>query len=183
MIAINWQVALLILSSNLDDLSISFFVGLRRRVPVYTVAMMATISAASMATGLLLGDSVSAVLPDTWAEYISAAVFFALAVWFLHQGVEVDDDTITTSVREEMGVAAGVMLGSALGINSLTLGFSGGLAGFSLVSTSLWAGIVSLTFLLVGTRMGGQLNFRFIHVWGDIIAGGFLLVLGLLQII
>ena len=154
---------------------------MRRYIPLLTILMIGTISAASMATGLTLGEGVAGLLPPLWEHYLSAGVFFVLSLWFVWQGISDDTDEVNPK-RQEIGTTGGVLLGLALGLNTISLGFSGGLAGYDVISTSLWTGAVSFTFLLIGTRFAGRLNFRFIHVWGDYISATFLFILGVIQL-
>ncbi|MFW5985562.1 MAG: hypothetical protein ACOCQ1_04690 [Halanaerobiaceae bacterium] len=177
---------ILAVSSNLDDLTVAFSLGLKDGVlRLKEMLIIAFISGLTMGTGLYLGKIITGMLPGVTAEYVSAVLFISFGLWFLVTGLG-DKQKIRLQVinRYDFLVAsrrslfATISLGFLLGIGSLILGFSGGLGGFPPVFTTIMTGVSSFVFLWSGSLLGGRIS-GLIGKKGNYIVALFLILLGL----
>ena len=167
----NWQVLLLVISSNVDDLSVGFSLGLRVLLPWRAMLFIAALSGLTMTAGLKLGTQISHTLLGQAPEYVSALIFAILGGWFLREGLtkgkekRAEGRSFKTlkvksvqDAKEQFKVnwRAVLVLGLALGIDSIALGVSGGIAGYPTLITSLLAAATSLLLLWAGSRFGSS---------------------------
>lgn len=177
------QIILLAVSSNLDDLGVGFSIGLKERVCNRFISVIALISAMTMMLGLFLGRQVSGFLSDHTASYISASVFILIGVWFVWQGVKSKNEEYEMKAILKKGMMKrAVVLGLVLGIDSITLGVSAGLVYYPIVLTSLFAGITSFVFILVGSRFGNKISVGFISDKSDFLAAILLFFLAIIHV-
>ena len=59
-----WSVLVLAVSSNLDDLGVGFSIGMKRKISLGIIGIIAGMSALTMGTGLLLGEEIAGFLPE-----------------------------------------------------------------------------------------------------------------------
>ena len=166
-----WQPILMAISANLDDLGVSFSLGLEKgEINLRSILGIGVISGLTMTAGLLLGNQLENLLPERFEIYISVAVFGGFGLWFIWQGIveenekrkklngKLKDRLEKEPIKEEpMSWQIIILLGLTLGINSLALGFSGGLQDFPILFTSLFTMATSIIFIWSGTRLGGVL--------------------------
>ncbi|QUH27191.1 manganese efflux pump MntP family protein [Serpentinicella alkaliphila] len=76
-----------------------------------------------------------------------------------------------------------IMLGLALGIDSISLGVSAGFAHYPILLTSFFAGITSFLFIWTGSNFANRITFTLIKDKSDIVSGILLITLGIWQII
>ena len=188
-----WQPILLAISSNLDDLSVSFSFGLgEKRLPLAGKPVIAIISGITMAAGLILGENIAHFIPEGIEVYIGAAVFAAFGLWFIIKEKlkerKESSDAFKIVNKEDfdkenhMSWKTIITLGLALGIDSITLGFSGGLAGYPVIFTAVFATITSFVFVWVGTHLGKRLS-SVVGKYAYYTAGIFLLIIAITELI
>ena len=168
------KILLLTVSSNLDDFGMGFAIGLKNKFPIKSIAIIASISAATMLVGLLMGDLISGYISESIANIISAIVFLIYGIYFIFQRKDKE-------LRIELGLRSTILLGLALGINSIALGVSGGMAGYPVYLTTILAGLISFSFIWFGSRFGHRIN-KVID-FGHYLAGGILIFLAIIQLI
>ena len=189
-----WQAMILALSSTLDDLTVGFSLGMKKGQMAWkSILGIAVMSGLTMVIGLLSGEQLATFLPERIESYISAVVFALFGIWFIWDGYNNgDEEEISKQFnknledkqvnKEKMSWQAIITLGLALGINSLALGFSGGLRDYPLIITSLLTMGFSMLFIWSGSRFGGKLA-----IWiGDrtnYIAGGLLLLIAVSELL
>ncbi|SCY77413.1 manganese efflux pump MntP [Alkaliphilus peptidifermentans] len=177
------QIILLAVSSNLDDLGVGFSLGLKERVCNSFISVIALISAITMLVGLLVGQQVSRFLTHKTASYISASVFILLGAWFVLQGLKSQSKEYNTEVAiKKSTMKSAIILGIALGIDSITLGVSAGLVYYPILMTTLFAGITSFLFIWAGSKFGNKISIGFIREKADFIAAILLFFLGIFQL-
>ncbi|MEJ6949781.1 manganese efflux pump [Natronospora cellulosivora (SeqCode)] len=182
-----WQSMLLAVSSNLNDLTVGFSYGLNEgKIPWKGIAIIAIISGLTMAIGLLLGTLLSPFLLDGIEKYISAFVFASFGIWFVYQGLtnEINYKFIKkyTILCKRISLLSLITMGLALGLDSMALGFSGGLGNYPIVLTSLLTSLFSFLFLCIGIHLGSKLS-KWLSGYSNIIAGIILIVIAILELI
>lgn len=181
-------VLILAISSNIDDLGVGFSLGLRGRKPsVLIITVVAIVSGLTMMVGMMLGSTVAVLISESIASFISALVFAGVAVWFL-----LDDDDNELATAEEVAATLepallptlkrGVVLGIALGVDSVVIGFSGGLAGYSILYASVLAALTSWSLIYAGSRLG-YLASKKAGKYGPFIAAALLFALAIKELV
>ncbi|MGF7126456.1 putative Mn2+ efflux pump MntP [Natronobacillus azotifigens] len=177
------EIILLAVSSNLDDLGVGFTLGIKEKVQPRFAFVVAVISGITMLVGLLLGQQVSQLLTEKTASYISASVFLLLGAWFVGQGLKAKHkEPVIEGTVKKGTIKRAVILGLALGIDSIILGASAGLIYYPILLTSMLAGITSFLFIWVGSTFGNKLSIGFIRETSDFLAAIFLFFLAVLQL-
>ncbi len=149
-------ILMLVVSSNLDDLAVGFSIGIHKKIPISIITTIAVFSGTAMAIGIGAGGYFSGFIPKGLNDLISALVFLAFGVYFVLTGLK--DGGTKTRNPVDLSMKMGILIGATLSANSLILGISAGLVGYSLVFTSLAAFIVSFTFILIGSLFGNLLQ-------------------------
>ncbi|MCK8827673.1 manganese efflux pump [Natroniella acetigena] len=181
---------LLAISSTLDDLSIGFSMGLKKgRLAVRSIFGIAIISGLTMAIGLLIGEQLALFFPERIDIYISVTVFVLFGLWFLWEGYsennqEKAQQKVEATLKEKhyMSWYAIITLGLALGVNSLFLGFSGGLQDYPVFFTSIATAAASMLFIWSGSRLGGRMT-GWIGDRANYIAGGILIFMAVMELV
>ena len=184
-----WQAMLLAISSNLDDLTIAFSLGLKEDVlTLRNMLIIAIISGLTMGAGIQLGNIFSVILMETVEKFISFLVFSGFGIWFIIEGIRDDSGVEYKAVKKYTSkntngrsILSAVGLGLVLGIGSLALGFSGGLGRFPLLFTSIMTTVSSFLFLWMGIYLGENLS-RIVGKYGHYAAGVILLLLGFYEL-
>ncbi len=187
---VGWQALFLAISSTLDDLGVGFAIGLNGRVSLLTAVIVAMLSGLTMVLGLYSGQALAGAIAGETAGYLSSAVFFAFAVWFAHEAYNGDAARSTgrrqsnTAGRSDMHLTGAIVLGLGLGVNSLGLGLSGGMAGYPIPLTTALTTGASFVFIWSGSRFGGApLVQGLMKNWAGYCSALIMLLLGVIQFV
>ncbi len=185
-----WQALILAVSSTLDDLGVGFSIGLQRRIPLRAAAIVASLSGLTMIAGMGAGRAINDLITGRMTNYLSATVFFAFALWFIREGARNANRRSSTGNEEaarnqpdHLQPSASILLGLGLGINSLGLGISGGMAGYPAALTTALTAATSFLFIWCGARFGATNWVRnLVGGWGAYCSAALMVLLGMLQI-
>jgi putative Mn2+ efflux pump MntP len=178
-----WQMIVIVVASNLDDLGVGFSLGIKKRVPWRVIWIISIISGITMAFGLILGEEIAFLLPGNLALYFASLIFACIGVWFFWQGVKNKVDDNLEQRNGQLGWKSALLLGLALGVDSFAAGFSGGLTGFPIIVTSVLAWLTSFIFILVGSHFARLISIRFIREHADYISGGIFVLLAIVMLL
>lgn len=171
-----WQMVVLVVASNLDDLGVGFSLGIKGKIPWRVIWTVSILSGITMAIGLIVGDELADFIPENMALYLAAFVFACIGLWLIWQGFKSKDEE-TNIASSNLGWKAAFVLGIALGIDSFAAGFSGGLTDFPILLTSFLAWITSFVFIWLGSIFGSALSVKFIRDYAEYFSGGCFLFL------
>lgn len=180
-----WQLLVIVIGSNLDDLGVGFSLGLRGRIPWRAIWIISILSGITMAVGMLLGEELAFLLPGDFPHYISALIFTCIGLWFIKQALNRHRDNKPAENNKHFSWKVALFLGLALGVDSFAVGFSGGLlATFPILLTSGMAWLTSFLFLWFGSRFGSLITIKFATEYADFFSGALftLLAIGILLI-
>ncbi|MDQ0255696.1 putative Mn2+ efflux pump MntP [Evansella vedderi] len=173
-----WQIIILAVASNIDDLGAGFSLGLKGRLPWRVIWIISILSGLTMAIGILLGGQLSFLLPSNVPHYIATFIFICIGLWFIFQGYKgKEEEEAKKSSGQQIGWKTAFILGIALGIDSVAAGISGGLSGFPILLTSILAWFTSFLFLWVGSHFGSLVSIKFIRDFADFFSGILFLLL------
>jgi putative Mn2+ efflux pump MntP len=133
--------------------------GLKPRERLRVSLVLAAFEGGMPVLGLLLGGAVGRLLGN-YAEY-AAVVFLALAgallLWPGKDGAEEERLSLLARAR---GLAV-INIGLAVSVDELTIGFSLGLLGISVVVAVMWIAVQALVAAQLGMRLGARLGAEF----------------------
>lgn len=168
------------LSLSADALACGFSAGASRmKIPFYSAATAAAVSAAFVAFGMAAGNMSAPFLPAVTQRYIS---FLVLAVFGLIKLADADSSAPSADCNadKKLSVGEALALGSALSVDGLAAGF-GVMASFSVVAgASLCTFVFTALSLYAGAKGGGSMRSGRA---GNITAGLALVVLAILKLL
>ena len=155
---------LLILVGVLGPLAIDTFalsaavgiVGLKPRERLRISLIMAAFEGGMPVVGFLLGGAVGKLLGN-YAEYAAIAFLVlagALLLWPGNEDAEAERLRLLSRVK---GLAA-INLGLAVSVDELTIGFSLGLLGISLLLAVVWIAVQALIAAQLGMSLGSRVG-------------------------
>ena len=155
---------LLILVGLLGPLAIDTFalttalgiVGLKPRERLRISLIMAAFEGGMPVLGFLLGGVVGKIL-GSYAEYAAIAFLVLAGASLLWQGNEDAEEQRLRLLSRGKGLAA-INLGLAVSVDELTIGFSLGLLGISLVVAVVWIAAQALVAAQLGMRLGSRVG-------------------------
>jgi len=194
-----WQALLLAISSTLDDLGVGFSFGLTNPLRIESIVTVGSVSGLTMFFGVLAGQFFGQLIPAEVSVYLSVMIFTIFGVLFMWEGYSKSHDS-TSAVSQLLAqfrtdknspntftateFKNSVILGGVLGINSLALGFSGGMVGFPIFMTAALTAAASFLFVWSGSKFG-ETDFvqNLVGDRAEYTAGALMLILAALQLL
>ncbi|WP_280771984.1 manganese efflux pump MntP family protein [Salipaludibacillus daqingensis] len=177
-----WQIMMIVVASNLDDLGVGFSLGIKRRIPWHVIWIISVLSGVTMALGLLIGEEIAFILPGNIDIYFASLIFIFIGLWFIWQGVT-NNGGEKLAENLQFDWKASILLGLALGVDSFAAGVSGGLHGFPILLTSVLAWLTSFLFIWFGSQFGRVIAIRIIREYADYFSGGMFIFLAIIILI
>ena len=107
--------------------------------------------------GMLIGRAAGQLLGD-WAEYGGIAFLLVAGLLLLWPRKDEEGETRRLNLLAHARGMAVVGLGMSISIDELTIGFSAGLLGLSILTTVAWIAAQALVASQVGLRLGSRLG-------------------------
>jgi putative Mn2+ efflux pump MntP len=174
-----FSILLIALATNLDNLCAAVALGIRqKRIP----------PAANLAIALISGivALIASAAASFLLHYISVAgilggvLIATMGVWTVASAFK---RHVEENVQcERLGAKQTILLGCALAINCLPVAFGAGAAGLSCGLTGLFIAAFSFLCMELGALWGGRLGRNLKPVCVNVLSGGLLIILGVLQI-
>ena len=177
-----FKVLILALSSNMDDMAFGFTLGLRERVPLWVAAVIGTMRGVIMGLGMVVGRELTAWIPDGVEGWIAAGLYVILAAWFILDEWQHSDAQRAEGAPRRWSLWSALVMGAALGVDSLGLGVSAGLSGYPVALTVLLAGGMAIALIILGAAFAKVLARGLLKEKAGYFAGGLLLVLALITL-
>jgi putative Mn2+ efflux pump MntP len=172
------------LAVGLDNFAAAIGIGIAgvdARTRLRVAAIFGFFEAAMPVIGLLIGHSSARGLgPST--RYIGGGLLAAAGLWLLAEArrSSVDSpDGHDAQQRVGQSLGALVLSGLALSIDNLVIGFGLGVTKTPLVASLVVFAAVSVGLTLAGLELGQTIGAR-LHAQADWVAGGVLIVVGIL---
>jgi manganese efflux pump family protein len=154
--------------------------GVDARTRLRVVIVFGTFEALMPILGLLLGRGVAQSLGPVTA-YVGGGLLVAAGSFTLWQGrrrqseAPRSDSEIAPTGTRRMGTL--ILIGAALSIDNLIVGFALGTYNVSLVLAAITIAVVSVAMSLVGLELGSRLG-RSAEKWSGELGGGVLVLVG-----
>jgi putative Mn2+ efflux pump MntP len=173
-------ILLIAVSVGLDNFAASIAIGLAgvdRRLRLRIAVVFGLFESGMPLIGLVVGNSVAHSLGDS-AHIIGGALLIATGVHSISATLRSDDDDQLDAVLTTTKLTRLVVLGAALSIDNLVVGFALGADHVALVPSIVAIGVVSVGLSLVGLELGARLGER-VERYGELIGGVVLVCVGL----
>lgn len=189
--------------ANVDNLAIGCSYGIKQtKIPFVSNLFIALMSMICALVGLLAGHWITAFVKPVVANALGGGLLviiggLTVCSTFFERKQQIDETSSNffkviyqpkkadLDMNNTISVKESIFLGLALALNSITTSFSVGLTDPSFGLYVLSIGIFSLLTIWVGTLLGNQINalLKNLEIYGNIIAGVLLILIGLYEII
>lgn len=180
-----WSAAALALALSVDGLAVGVAYGARRiRVPVWSLAIIGTCSAACFFVAATVGGVVAGAIGGRAPHIIGCFILVGLGLWHVGQGwLHVLREPVAADLDRSGTIDAGeaALLGFVLGLDALAAGFGAAFIGSHPAVALL---VAASQILLTGTGLwlGRERLARWLGEKGFFVPGVILITLGLLQL-
>jgi putative Mn2+ efflux pump MntP len=134
--------------------------GLQGRDRMRVALVFTTFEAGMPIVGMLIGRGIGSFLGD-WAGYGGIAFLFLAGALLLRPGQKESNESGRLKLLAHARGLAIIDLGLSISVDELTIGFSAGLLGLSILVTVLWIGIQAFVATQIGLRLGSRLGEEF----------------------
>lgn len=168
-----WQLLFLGVALGMNNALASVALGtmnMKRSHQLRTALLFGLFEALMPVIGLFVGQEVAGVVGDK-AKYIGIAVLVVLGIYLFLKSSDASGDEAPKS----LGMHS-VLLGIALSLDNLTVGFGLGMLDVPVGLAAATFGLVSLVMTLVGLEIGRFLGAR-VSVNADKLSGGVLILI------
>ncbi len=178
----NWFIPLgIALTSNLDNLAAGAAIGAQgRRIAVIPNLLIALITALATWSAMSAGASITHAVPESLFSVIGAVALITiglvlLVTAFRHAPVPCRAGRLPSALfalgqlpetcalrrhENEVSLAQAGVLGVALSLNNLATGVAAGLAGVSVLLTTIEAAVLSFLLVALGAGLGSRATLR-----------------------
>jgi manganese efflux pump family protein len=173
-------ILLIALSVGLDNFAASIAIGLAgvdRRIRLRIAVVFGLFEAGMPLVGLLIGNGIAHSLGDS-AHLVGGALLTATGAYGIVATLRSGDEGQFDAALGTSTLARLLLLGAALSIDNLVVGFALGADNVALVPSIVAIGVVSVGLSLVGLELGARLGER-VERYGELIGGIVLLAVGL----
>ncbi|HEY3774522.1 MAG TPA: manganese efflux pump [Solirubrobacteraceae bacterium] len=172
-------ILLIAVSVGLDNFAASIAIGLAgvdRQIRLRIAVVFGLFEAGMPLIGLVVGNSVAHSLGDS-AHIVGGALLIATGAHGVYATVRSDDDEELNVVLSATRLTRLFILGAALSIDNLVVGFALGADHAALVPSIVAIGVVSVGLSLLGLELGARLGER-VERYGELIGGLVLMCVG-----
>ena len=177
------------ISANLDALLIGMSYGLRHvRISFVQSLAISLITFLGSFLSVGLGKGLAPILPAQVTSCIGSVLLilfggYLLLKFFTRKGTEqTSSETVfTKQARVSPTRSEVLLLGVLLSLNNIGIGFGTGMTGIPMMPTMIVTLFLSLTFLILGNRLGTSRILTIIATIADPLSGLLLICLGLLE--
>ena len=130
--------------------------GLEKRDRLRVTLVFTAFEAGMPIAGMVAGRAAGAFL-GAWAGYGGIAFLLVAGLLLLRPGQDESDEAGRLRLLAHARGLAILDLGLSISVDELTVGFSAGLLGLSILLTVLWVAVQALVATQVGLRLGARL--------------------------
>jgi putative Mn2+ efflux pump MntP len=171
-------ILLVALSVGLDNLGAATAIGtsgVTARLRLRVAAVFGLFEAAMPVLGILLGHSVAASLGGA-TKAVAGGVLCAVGAYTIISELASHDDEDRSPAEPSMRRL--LILGVALSLDNLAIGFALGAYPVNIFLAALVIGVVSVALTLLGLELGQRIGSR-LGRWSEVFGGGVLIAVGL----
>jgi manganese efflux pump family protein len=172
-------ILLIAVSVGLDNFAASIAIGLAgvdRRIRLRIAVVFGLFEAGMPLIGLVVGDGVAHSLGDS-AHLIGGALLIATGAHGVYATLRSADDHELSALLTAGKLSRLIVLGAALSIDNLVVGFALGADHAALLPSIVSIGVVSVGLSMLGLELGARLGER-VERYGELIGGLVLMCVG-----
>jgi putative sporulation protein YtaF len=188
------------IAANLDNLGIGVSYSLKStRIPFLSNLLIALVSMAAAYVSIVAGTIISHYISLRIANFAGSFILIFLGIKCTMESLKQEKEMSTVSVHSDSNIQKvirepealdlnndkviswkeSVLLGSALAINCLAIGFGAGISGISPLFATFSIGLFSILSIAFGTMVGFKLCGTRIGKFSNIVAGVLLILIGI----
>ncbi|WP_432354228.1 manganese efflux pump [Sporosarcina sp. A2] len=178
------------IAANLDNLGIGLAYGIQKtKIPFRSNVTIALVSMVVTYFAMVTGDQLSTYISLGTADLIGGLLLCTIGLWMLLQPRPMqpnpfEDPTVADTDGDRIiSIREALPLGFLLSANCLAAGFGMGVGGSSMLGTITSVGFFSLITIGASHRFGSLLSRTWIGKYPTGIAGGLLIVIGIVEIL
>ena len=183
------------ISASLDALLVGTALGLRKvLLPIKYNLLISTVTLIGTVISIALGSLLLPLFPSGCGTLLGSAVLILFGLYYIGKWLiprlryRITPDkspcpgTQKFTDRRELTIPQALLLGCALSLNNIGIGFSASIAGLPFLPASLSTFLCSLGFLALGSRLGQSAVVQKFEDYADPVSGFLLVLLGLCQL-
>ena len=155
--------------------------GLTGRARLRVALVFTTFEAGMPILGFLVGRVAGGFLGE-WAGYVAIAFLLVAGALLLRPPADEEGEQRRLNMLARAHGFAILVLGLSISLDELTVGFSAGLLGLSLLVTVIWVGVQAFLATQLGLRLGERLGEE-IHERAEWVAGVALIAVALVLLV
>jgi putative sporulation protein YtaF len=202
----HWFTILFIgIAANLDNLGIGVSYSLKStKIPFVSNLLIAVVSMVAAYISITAGTLISQYISLSIANYVGGFLLIILGLKCIidciklekeksHVFVQSTNSNLSKVIREPDALdlnndkviswKESVLLGSALAINCLAIGFGAGITGISPLYATFSVGLFSVLTIAIGSSVGSKLSGTRVGNYSNMVSGVILILIGIYEMI
>lgn len=198
-----FSIILFVISSNLDNFMIAAAYGIRKlKISIFSNLIFAAISCLGTLLAMLLGKSMSYFISAKFTDIIGCIILISIGIWTIIDSMrKIPENSSKENSIENLSynyliknpeaadkdmsgyidTKEAVLLGFALALNNIGMGFGAGAAGLNIFLTTVLTFVFSFIAIAVGYILGQNCLSKFIGRCGGIISGLIIIFIGIYE--
>lgn len=177
-----FEVLILALSFNIDNLAFGFAVGLKQKIPWWAASLIGGMGVIFIGIGMLFGVGLADYLPDHFEKWIAAGIYFGLAVWFAVEEVR-HADSDRAREPKQWKLLPILTMGTGIGFDGLGMGLTAGILKYPMGLTLLMEAVMGIGMIMVGATFAAKLSSGILKERTGFFSAGLLVLLAVLTLL
>ncbi len=192
------------LSSCIDNVVVGIAYGIKKiKIGLWSNLMIAGVTTTGTFLSMSLGWYVTTFIPPKYANYIGSGVMILLGLYFVLQSVTkltLQTQSKSVALKDlldmmqyasdsdldqsgDINLKEAFLVSLGLTFNNIGAGIAASITGVSISVTVIATFVISLLAIVLGETLGSHVFGKFLGKFAPLIAGGLLLVLGVVEML
>lgn len=198
-----FSIILFVISSNLDNFMIAAAYGIKKlKISIFSNLIFAAISCFGTLLAMLLGKSISYFMSTKLTDAIGCIILISIGIWTIADSMRKipeknskenpienlsynylikNPEAADKDMSGYIDTKEAILLGFALALNNIGMGFGAGAAGLNIFLTSVLTFAFSFISIAVGYTLGQNCLSKFIGKCGGIVSGLLIIFIGIYE--
>lgn len=174
---------ILAISVSIDSLGIGLTYGIKNtQISALSKIVLFIISITITFLSMFVGNIISAIIPNNFANCIGLVILLFMGVWIIFQNS--DPLSFDTDCSKKIDLRESIALGIALSLDSFGIGICSSIVGYNIYLFPIFVACFQLIFLSFGIFLGKKMHSNICiqkNIW-PLISGFLLIIIGLSKI-
>jgi putative sporulation protein YtaF len=196
------SIVLFVISSNLDNFVIAVAYGVKKlKIDFLSNLIFAFISCVGTFAAMTLGKVLCYFVSSRATSIIGSLILLLVGLWsiidsfskkekdkaegsieaFSYNYLLENPDEVDKDSSGSIDYKESVLLGFALAVNNIGIGFGAGVTGLNILLTSILTFLVSFFAIILGYMLGQKCLSGFMGKWGGLISGLIIIFIGIYE--